>query len=293
MNISTFDLEKELWGKGVGFVVGVDEAGRGPLAGPVVACAAVLRYSLPLEKGELERDLKNENNGEVAQNNKSLKSPQPPFPKGEKIQEGENDKMWDLVRDSKKLSAGQREKAFDFVLENFHIGIGICDHETIDRINILEASFLAMKKAVQELMRIKNQELRIKNDLPCHSRTFFCHSREGGNPGSEIGGIISHKDQNNIIILVDGNKKIPNFSGEQLAVVGGDKIVKSISAASIIAKVTRDRMMMEAHEKYPQYGFAKHKGYGTKIHMEALKNCGPCEIHRKSFAPVKKVLKNT
>lgn len=211
-------------------MVGVDEAGRGPLAGPVVACAATLK------------------NQELGIKNQELKE-------------------WDLVRDSKKLSEKQREKAFDFVLENFNVGIGICDHETIDRVNILEASFLAMKKAINDL-NIKMRDLLL-TPSPQPSP-----ERRGG-----------------FLILVDGNKKIPNFSGEQLAVVGGDKIVKSISAASIIAKVTRDRMMMEMDKKYPQYGFAKHKGYGTKIHMEALKENGPCEIHRRSFAPVKKTLK--
>ncbi|HBO16480.1 MAG: Ribonuclease HII [Candidatus Moranbacteria bacterium GW2011_GWE2_35_2-] len=229
MEIATFDLEKKLLGKGYGFVIGVDEAGRGPLVGPVVACAATLK------------------NNESGIKNQELKE-------------------WDLVRDSKKLSAGQREKAFDFVLENFHVGIGICDHETIDRVNILEASFLAMKIALVDLnSKLKNYKLNKNSKFK----------------------IQNYKQ----ILLVDGNKKIPNFSGEQLAVVGGDKIVKSISAASIVAKVTRDRMMMEAHEKYPQYHFDKHKGYGTKIHMESLKQYGPCEIHRKSFAPVKKTLK--
>lgn len=92
------------------------------------------------------------------------------------------------------------------------------------------------------------------------------------------------------VVLVDGNKEIPNFSMEQRVVVGGDKIVKSISAASIIAKVTRDRIMLEMHEKYPQYGFDKHKGYGTKMHMDALEKHGPSEIHRKSFAPVTRLL---
>ena len=101
----------------------------------------------------------------------------------------------------------------------------------------------------------------------------------------------SHRLETRSHILVDGNKQIPNFSMEQKAVVGGDKIVKSISAASIIAKVTRDRFMMEMHEKYPQYGFDKHKGYGTKMHMKALEMYGPCEIHRQSFAPVKKAVR--
>lgn len=252
MNISTFDLEKELWGKGVGFVVGVDEAGRGPLAGPVVAAAVSLRnFQFPTS------NFQTKSNDQIS-----------------------NDKMWDLVRDSKKLSEKQREEVFDFVLENFHVGIGVCDHITVDRINILEASFLAMKIAVQELRRaINNQETITKK-------------QKNSNNQIPITKNTKYKIQDTkCIVLVDGNKKIPNFSGEQLAVVGGDKIVKSISAASIIAKVTRDRMMLEAHEKYPEYHFDKHKGYGTKIHMEALKENGPCEIHRKSFAPVKRVLK--
>jgi len=105
-----------------------------------------------------------------------------------------------------------------------------------------------------------------------------------------IGGSTSKSDEK-CIVLVDGNKAIPNFSMEQKAIIGGDRLVKSIAAASIVAKVTRDRMMMEAHEKYPQYGFDKHKGYGTKLHMDTLIQYGPCEIHRKSFAPVKKCLK--
>ncbi|MCK9379358.1 MAG: ribonuclease HII [Candidatus Moranbacteria bacterium] len=241
MEIATFDLEKELLGKGYGFVIGVDEAGRGPLAGPVVACAATLK------------------NNESGIKNQELKE-------------------WDLVRDSKKLSAGQREKAFDFVLENFHVGIGICDHETIDRINILEASFLAMKKALTNLIKSSNFQFSISNFQSISNNQIS-------------NDLKNEKQLLKYIILVDGNKKIPNFSGEQLAVVGGDKIVKSISAASIIAKVTRDRMMLEAHKKYPEYHFDKHKGYGTKIHMESLKQYGPCEIHRKSFAPVKMALK--
>jgi ribonuclease HII len=222
MEKPTFNLEKGLAEKGFDFVIGVDEAGRGPLCGPVVACAVALR--------DTRYDI-------------------------------QDTKAWDLVRDSKKLSEKQREKAFDFIQENFYVGTGLCNHETIDRINILEASFLAMKKAVQELQR------KIKNESPT-----------------------SYKLEAKSCVLVDGNKVIPNFSMEQKAVIGGDKIVKSISAASIVAKVTRDRMMMEMHAKYPQYGFDKHKGYGTKLHMDALAKYGPCEIHRQSFAPVTRLL---
>ena len=126
MEKSTFSLEKELAEKGYDAVIGVDEAGRGPLCGPVLAAAVALKNQ--------ESRIGNQ-----------------------------EDEMWDLVRDSKKLSEKQREKVFDFIHENFHVGVGLCDHKTIDRINILEASFLAMKKAVASLKRelqTTNQELQ-------------------------------------------------------------------------------------------------------------------------------------
>lgn len=216
MQISTFELEKKI-NQQFDYIVGLDEVGRGPLAGPVVAGAAILKdfNSIDLE-----------------------------------------DKNWDLVRDSKKLSEKQREKVFDFIMENFFVGIGICNHETIDRMNILQASFLAMKKAFTDLKK------QIK-DLEQSER---------------------------VILLLDGNQYIPNLTIDQKCIPQGDKKVKSISAASIIAKVTRDNMMVEFAEKYPSYFFEKHKGYGTKAHMELLQKFGPCEIHRKSFKPVAKFL---
>lgn len=222
MELSTFILEKDFASQGFTHIIGTDEVGRGPLCGPVLACAAMFKDP----NFEISADLQ---------------------------------KQFDIIRDSKKVSEKQREEVFDFIHEHFHIGIGLCDHETIDRINILEASFLSMKKAIQELKR---------------------NMKDG------IWGDVEPK----YIILVDGNKQIPNLSMEQYAVIGGDKLVKSISAASIVAKVTRDRMMKEFALKYPQYGLEKHMGYGTKVHMEALVQYGPCEIHRKSFAPVKKAL---
>lgn len=224
METSNFILEKDFASQGFTHVIGTDEVGRGPLCGPVLACAAMYK--------------------------------DPNFEIPEQLQ-----KQFDLIRDSKKLSEKQREQIFDFIHEHFYIGIGLCDHETIDRINILEASFLSMKKAIQDLKRKLEKE----------------------NPKS-------YKLEAKSCILVDGNKVIPNLTMEQYAVIGGDRVSKSISAASIVAKVTRDRLMMEMHEKYPQYGFDKHKGYGTKLHMDALASYGPCPIHRLSFAPVKKCL---
>ena len=240
MHTSTFEIEQEFATQGYDVVIGTDEVGRGPLAGPVVACAVALR--------------------------KSGKNPDDQML---------NDKKWDLVRDSKKLSEKQREKVFDFICEQFHVGIGLCSHETIDRINILEASFLAMKKAVQELLRkIPNDQLQMGNQLQMTDQR------------------LQNKNAK-YIVLVDGNKVIPNFSHDQQAIIGGDRLVKSISAASIVAKVTRDRMMKRFALEYPGYGFEKHMGYGTKLHMDALNAQGPCEIHRKSFSPVKKEMRNS
>ncbi len=155
-------------------------------------------------------------------------------------------KELESVQDSKKLTAKKRESLIDFIKNNFNeIGVGACDHETIDRINILQASFLAMKKAISSLKQ---------------KPTF---------------------------ILVDGSFIIPNSTYEQKAIKKGDSKIFSIAAASIVAKVTRDKIMEEMHEKYPEYGFDKHKGYGTKYHLEQIKKHGPCDIHRKSFGPCK------
>lgn len=226
---STFELEKKLIDKGYQYIIGIDEVGRGPLAGPVVACAALY---------------------------KNFPHPQTPSPLGRGWLEEPGEGQFDLIRDSKLLSHKQRESVFDFISENFYVGIGMCDHETIDRMNILEASFLAMKKALNELSHSLEREM--------HMRT---------------------------IVLIDGNKKIPNLSIEQMPIIEGDKAVKSISAASIIAKVTRDRIMEDMHKLYPEYGFDKHKGYGTKLHFQMLQMHGPCKIHRKSFEPVSTLVK--
>jgi ribonuclease HII len=203
------DLNKEnsLFTKGFTIVAGVDEAGRGPLAGPVVAAAVSLRADFLTNPEKLEK----------------LKA----------------------VNDSKKLTAKKREELFEIIkAECFEVGVGICDHETIDRVNILQATFLAMKIAVGQL-----------KTRPDH-------------------------------LLIDGKFIIPNTSFSQEAIIDGDALVFSIAAASIIAKVTRDRIMDEYDKKYPNYGFAKHAGYGTKIHMDAIKQFGPCPIHRRTFRPI-------
>ena len=255
MTIATFEQEDNLLASGYDFVLGVDEAGRGPLAGPVVAAVCML-------KPETVQALRARSNGllepEVA------------------------NKRWNFIRDSKTLSEKQREAMFDFIREHFFIGVGICDHHTIDRMNVLEASFLAMKKAIAAL------NFKFPTYLPVDDVSNAESQPEADPPGTEIPN--SRFKNAKKIILVDGNKVIPNFSMEQLAIVSGDKLVKSIAAASIVAKVRRDRIIREADKLYPEYGFAKHKGYGTKLHLDALKKYGPCEIHRKTFAPVKDLL---
>lgn len=191
----------------------LDEVGRGPLAGPVVAACILI----------------NKNTLETVRNHPVL------------LKE---------VRDSKKLTAKKREFLFNIIKETVSYGIGICDHNTIDRINILEATFLAMKKAISDL-----------------------------------------KEKPDYIIL-DGKFPIPNFSTPQKAIIKGDASVFSIAAASIMAKVTRDRLMEEYDKKYPGYGFIQHAGYGTKAHLDAIHKFGACPIHRKTFAPLKDLLKS-
>jgi ribonuclease HII len=214
-----WDIEGEMRRKGYRTLVGVDEVGRGPLVGPVVACAV------------------------------SLKVQESPWNKEEQA-------LWSFIKDSKKLSEKRREEAEKFIRERFFVGIGRVEAETIDRVNILHASFLAMKQAISQWKReVRNQE--------------------GGKT----------------IFLVDGNQKIENMSIEQRSVTKGDARVKCIAGASIVAKVFRDKEMVRLAQEYPFYGFERHKGYGTKDHMEALRQFGPTPEHRKSFAPVKRCLR--
>ncbi len=194
-----FVEEKKLWKRGYRFVAGLDEAGRGPLAGPVVAAAVII---LDYKKIKIKN-----------------------------------------VKDSKKMTPKAREEIYEILTNHPHIkwGIGIVSERLIDKINILEATKLAMKKSVKNL-----------------SPDF---------------------------LVIDGNFNI-NSDIPQKSIIKGDLKVFSISAASIIAKVTRDRIMHNFHKKYPQYGFDKHKGYGTAHHFKMIKKYGPSKIHRKSFYPV-------
>ena len=228
MILPTTAKEKEFQKKGFEVIIGVDEVGRGPLAGPVVAGAAWVNPEI------LEKDFE----------------------------------LRDLIRDSKMLSEIQRGKIHKFINnnKNFILGIGEVSVETIDKINILNASLLAMRLAVDEVVeQIKNRDLS----------------------ADEIGLKVENPK---ICVLIDGNKNIQNLDLEQKLFAKGDQRIFSIATASIQAKVYRDKLMMEYHQKYPKYGFDKHKGYGTKFHIDQLNKIGACEIHRSSFAPVRKVL---
>lgn len=193
--MSLFEYDKIVKNEGYNIICGVDEAGRGPLAGPVYACAIIMKedYIIP------------------------------------------------EVNDSKKLSEKKREALYDLILENaLDYSVAFVDEKEIDEINILNATMKAMEKAISGL--------KIKPDLA----------------------------------LIDGNQN-RGITLNNRTVIKGDSLSYNIAAASIIAKVSRDRFIAEMDKKYPEYGFKKHKGYGTKEHMDAIREFGPCEIHRRSF----------
>jgi len=194
-------FEAELSHRGYLFPAGVDEAGRGPLAGPVVAAAVIFPIGLFIEG----------------------------------------------VRDSKLLTPLQREKLYPTIQSQaIDYGIGIVDHEVIDRVNILQATRLAMSQAVLALEKSPD------------------------------------------FLLIDA-VNLPDVAIPQWAIVKGDTLCHLIAAASILAKVTRDRLMLEYHQAYPQYNFFSHKGYGTAEHLKKLKEYGPCPIHRRSFKGVQEL----
>ena len=221
--------EKKLWRKGYKMVVGLDEAGRGPLAGPVVASAVIVRQIPIVNSLRLKKLLQ----------------------------------QWQVqgIKDSKKLTAAKREKFYEVLAVNPSVewGIGRVSEKAIDKINILEATKLAMEKA------ISNLEKKIRARMPACQKYDDRH----------IFGMPS-------FLIIDGNFSI-NSSIPQKSIIKADEKVFSCVAAGIVAKVSRDRMMLRYHKKYPQYGFDKHKGYPTKLHREMLKKHGFCEIHRRSF----------
>ena len=232
MQYPNFLEEKKLWKQGYKYVVGLDEAGRGPLAGPVVAAAVTV------QRGSLHR----------------LR-----------------------INDSKKLSEKQRDFFYEKLTnyKDIHWGVGIVSEKVIDKINILEATKLSMAKAIDNLIS--------KSQFPLtHRASLRVHSKQTQNSNLRN---LKQID----FLLIDGNFKITS-GRPQKSIVKGDQKVFSIAAASIIAKVTRDRIMQRMHKKYPNYGFNLHKGYGTALHMTNLKNYKPCKIHRKTFFPVSSFL---
>jgi ribonuclease HII len=208
MNFPKLIEEKKLWKKGYKGVACLDEVGRGPVAGPVVAVAVLIKIS----------------NFQ--------------FPK---------------IKDSKKLSPKKREEFYNILTKhpNIEWGIGRVSEKKIDKINILEATKFAMIRAIE---KIKNKNKKLKIDY----------------------------------LILDGNFKI-DLPIPQKSIIKADGKIFSCAAASIIAKVTRDKIMRKYHKEYPCYGFDRHKGYLTKLHWRTLKKYGQCKIHRKSFKPVLKV----
>lgn len=208
MVIPTISLEQSLWQQGYINVAGVDEAGKGPYAGPVTAGAVVIH-----------------NNKQVVES----------------------------VRDSKLMNRKQREEAFEKICESSSaFGIGIVDTKEIDTVGI----DLAVKKAMLLALHAIEKKFRLQISF----------------------------------VIIDGSKTKPLERYPSKRILRGGLYHYSISAGSILAKVTRDRIMLDMAHKYPQYGFEKHVGYGTKLHQHALEEYGPCEIHRKSYGPIKKLL---
>lgn len=205
--VDRLEFERDLWSREFTLVAGVDEAGRGPLAGPVVAAAVILPATW--------------------------------------ADGGFDPRLFDL-NDSKQLTEAQRENFFQIITTHpdLRYAIAIVDAATIDRINILQATHRAMNEALAQLQ-----------PQPEH-------------------------------VLVDG-RPVKSMTLPQTALVKGDSRSYSIAAASVLAKVTRDRMMLEFDAKFPGYGFAVHKGYGVPQHLAAIEKLGPCPIHRMTFAPLK------
>ncbi len=257
--------EKKLWRKGYKYVVGLDEAGRGPLAGPVVA-AAVIINPRPETKNKINSKFKIKNlklkTGQIQ--NLKFYSDKSPKTKTQLKAELFTWVKKSEIRDSKKLAPKKREELYQILIHHPQIkwGIGRVSEKTIDKINILEATKLAMIKAIKNL--------GIKPDFLILDGNF------------ELKLKIKNSKFKNIIQKL----KHSRFNKTK-SIIKADEKVLSCLLASIIAKVTRDKIMEKHNTKFPQYGFNRHKGYPTKFHLEMLKKYGICKIHRKTFNPAK------
>lgn len=239
--IDRFAYERGFLQRGVWPVAGIDEVGRGPLAGPVIAAAVILPEAL--------------------------------------VREGMPDALRDL-NDSKQLSAAARE---DFCahlaqLPELRVGVARVDANRIDALNILRATHEAMLLALDVLSQTQpapppGPGTPVPN-LPTGQAAWAW-------PAPQTGSAVAH-------VLVDG-RPVPVLRTTQTAIVKGDSLSYSIAAASVIAKVTRDRLMVDFDVMFPGYGFATHMGYGTPAHLEAIERLGPCPIHRRSFAPMRPI----
>ncbi|MCX8034525.1 MAG: ribonuclease HII [Thermodesulfovibrio sp.] len=199
--MSLFTFDESFRSQGYGIIAGIDEAGRGCLAGPIVAACISFKDNVFIEG----------------------------------------------IRDSKELTAEQRERLFQEILQNAFVGIGIINVDIIDKANVLHATRLAMIEAFKNI-------------------------------GRQIE-----------LLLIDA-VELPDIKISQKSIIKGDQKSAVIASASIVAKVTRDKIMRQYHEVYPDYGFDRNKGYATQEHLNALKKLGPCPIHRKSFSPVRELM---
>lgn len=229
-------------------IIGVDEAGRGCLCGPVYAGAVLFKNS--------------------DQNPENLNKT--------------------LYKDSKLLTATQRETIFQDILENHWVGVGFANSQEVDSINILQATFLAMKRAIRNLLiNILTDELKVNQQdvIKIIDSLNEVSTLNGQGWGVDI--------LERVQVIIDGNQKIPHFNQlPQRTLIKGDRLLAEISAASIVAKVSRDRYVDSLDAQYPGYEFSRHKGYGTALHKEKIKELGPCPEHRTTFKGVREFLQN-
>lgn len=249
--IGAGSLEEEGYSSGYRCIAGLDEVGRGPLAGPVVAAAVVFPREFLVSGFGLRVNSKLKTRNSILE-----------------------------IKDSKLLNHKKREVLAAWIKgHSIAWGVGVVGSEEIDRINILRATFLAMTHAVRQL-RPSPDYLLI--DGPHNIPVAFFPGREGSIEKPES------SSQKAVLLNKDSSALTLEFSAPaQKAVKRGDQLCLSIAAASIVAKVTRDRMMVEYDRLYPEYGFAQHKGYGSSSHLAALGRYGPSPLHRRSFRPVR------